>query len=67
MKQSSFRWAYDSEINLRRDPKMNRELLSKLIRSWRRNGFIVTRKRDQDKTIFRVNAGGLIAFSELSK
>lgn len=67
MKATSFRWAYNSELNLRYDPKMSRDYLAKLVRHWRKNGFHVTRRKTKDKTLFIVQTGGLFAFSEVSK
>ena len=67
MKKSTFKWSYNSELNLRSDITMSRERLAKLVKSWRAHGLTVTLTTTQGKTLFRVQAGGLLAFSEVTK
>ena len=67
MKNNTFNWSYTSELTLRSDRTMTRDKLAKMIKGWRENGFSVSRKASNGKTLFTVRTGGLIAFSEVSE
>lgn len=67
MKTANFKWSYNSELDLRNDPKMTREKLAQMVRSWRKDKAMhVTRKASKGKTLFTVRTGGLVAFSEVT-
>ena len=66
MKTSNFKWSYNSELSLRPDRGMSRDMLASMVKSWRKNGFTVTRKSSNGKTLFMVKTNGLLAFSEVT-
>ena len=64
-KPSTFRWAYDG-AELRSDPTMTRQRLSRLVRAWRKHGHTVTRQIQGNARVFTVRAGQWIARSEVT-